>query len=283
MRIGSALGPTITALACLGLAAGRPALAGESDPYRLDVSVAFQVERFHSREADSLGLSLTRGAIADVAFDFRVLEAPMPGASKPAIHVLGHAETGKRAFGTQGIAPSGAVAEPVRELPLVEIGGGVALVLPMELVDKNAGASLFIRYDGALAITGATGYDFMRVKRLAIGFERTRGFFEGSIVELGYGHDEHYGRQFAAKRWAPRFRVQGRVVPASRAPREGAAASAAPGKAAATAIPLESPIHAFLDLTVDTDGRSGPDGIRALFGLTLDTGAILMGIAGANE
>lgn len=273
------LAPIVLLVAAASFAPHAAAAGG--DRFRLDVSAAFQVERFHASAADSLGLAVTRGTVAEMAFDFRVLDAPMPGASKPALHVLGRAGTGRRAFGTQGIAPASALAAPVEESPLIDLGVGVALDVPLELVDPGAGASLVASYEGGLAIASTAGYDFMRSKRVAVGFERTRGFFEGSRVEMGYGRNEAFGLAHAAKRWSPRFFIQGRLVPVSRPVATGAASRSTP--AATDQIALMSPVRAFVDLGVDTNGRGGPDGVRVLFGLALDSGAILRSIVGATE
>jgi hypothetical protein len=140
----------------------------------------------------------------------------------------------------------------------------------MDIVDRDAGADLVLSYEGGLLTAARTDYDFMRIKRAAVGFRRTRGFFEGSLAEVGYGRNEMFGQAFAARRWSPRFRIQCRLVPTPGGePKAPGAAERASGA---------SLVHAFADLTVDTDNRSGPDAIRALFGLTLDSGAILRGI-----
>lgn len=266
------------ALVLLAVVLCAPVRAGADDRFGMDVTVAYRLERFHAREADSLGRSLTRGTMAELAYDFRVLEAPMPAAPRPAVHVFGHATLAKRAFGTEGIAAPGTTTEPVREAPMLDLGTGVALHIPLDILDHGAGSALFVSYEGGLAMTGTSSYDFIRLKRLAVGFRRTRGLFEGSQVELGYGRNEIFGMAHAAKRWSPRFRLQSGLVPSSLAPRAGATRAAA-----AKSTPFESPVHAFLEVTVDTDGRSGPDGIQALFGLTLDSGSILRRIMGATE
>lgn len=263
----------ITLLALAMTLASLPARA--SDRYRLDLTAGFQFDRFQSPAADSLGLSRATGPMGELAFDFRVLDAPMAGTAKPAVHLFGRVSQSSRILATDGFGTSASVA-PVREGTILEMSLGAALHVPMELVDKEAGASLYVSYEGGLGLAAAAGEDFLRVKRLAVGFERTRGFFDGSFAELGYGHDDGFGRSAAAQRWSPRFRVQASLVPTHAPPPSGARGAPPP-------VAIESPVHAFADLLVATDGREGPDGVRAMLGITVNAGAILRRAVGAPE
>ncbi len=254
--------------------AGAPAKADDAERYRLSLSAGYRVDRFQWRTADSLRLWLTQSAVYDAAFDFRVVDAPMKGAAKPSLHVFGHGATSRRAFGTEGLLPEGQAAAPLDQARIVDLGIGVALHVPMGLVDRGAGSDLVVSYEGGLALATATEYQLMVLKRVAGRFERTAGFFQGSLAELGFGHDDGFGKSFSTERWTPRLRIQARLISARSA--VPATAPAKPGAKAAPAVTTRTAlISAFIDLAVDTDGRAGPDGIRAIAGGTIDLGATL--------
>jgi hypothetical protein len=249
-------------------AAAAPAVA--SDPYDLRFEFAWQVERFHAPEADSLGHSVTTGTATRLGFDFRVVDLPVPGAGpKPALHVVGHTRSSGRTFATGGLARAGGAAPAIDEMPVFEIGGAAVLRVPVTMIAPGAGADFFAGYEGGLVLASDTGYDFMHVKRAVFGFERTRGFFEGSLVEMAYGRNETFGLEHAAGRWATRFRVRSRLGPEPKPAADGQASG--------------SPVCLFVDLLVDTDGGTGPDGIQGLAGLTLDAGAVLRRVMGSPE
>ena len=268
----------------LGLAAGAATasrvFAADSEPYRLTLSGAFQVERLNSPYADSLGITMSHANRGILGFDFRVLDLPMKGAERPAVHVFGNALTTRRTVAILGVPGAPASATPLREIPVTEMTAGAALVLPMSMVTPGAGANLYAGYQGSLVLAGGTSQDFLRVKQVMFGFERTRGLFEGSLTEMAYGRNESWGLANASNRWAARFRIQTLLGPAA-AP---AARPVAGKPAVAPARPTTgSPLRAFVELAVDTDGGPGADGIQAQLGLMLDAGSMLMRAMGTRQ
>ncbi len=264
------------ALVAVVLAAARPAAAAD-DPLRIELVLGIQADRLNSAVADSLGLALTRASVAELVYDFRVFSVPMAGEEKPALHVVGNALLGRRALPANDFASPSFNGAPIREMPVAEVTMGLFFTLPMTMLDPGAGSRLRFGYRGGLLLTGGARNDFPHVKQFVFGFERTRGFFEGSAVEMAYGTNEGAGREFGAHRWGARVLFMGQVG----ALRAAAAVKPAPGKPAPAVRPSPSTIHLFLELNVDTDGSVGPDLLMARTGLTLDAGRIAARLFGA--
>jgi len=241
----------------------------EPEPFRLTFTGAFQAERLNAPYADSLGVTMTHGNRAGLEFDFRVLEAPMPGAERPALHVTGGATTTRRAVAILGLSGVPAGVTPMRETSVSEMGLGMVFSVPLSMVSPTGGVSFYAGYQGAVVLAGSTSQDFLHLKQAVFGFERTRGLFDGTLVEMAYGVNESWGPDAASGRWAGRCRIAALLGPG---PRGG-------GKAPLT---MGSPIRAFVELAVDTDGGPGPDDIRAQAGLAIDAGNVLLRAMGSK-
>ncbi len=261
---GLALALTLTLL--LPVAQAR----ADTERIRLVLGFARSVSRFHSVEADSLGLSYGLTNSPEVGIDFRVLDLPMPKAPRPALHVTAGALTDERTLG-----PFQA-GQPLIRQPVIVLRSGVHLLLPLELVRPNAGVAFRVGWSGAYVLGRTGGAEFITITKARFGFERTAGWFEGSCVEVGMGRDETFGREFAGKRWDVHVALQGRLLPPP--------VRFAPAKAGKTVAPPDETrrmLWAFVDMDVDTDGGPGPDGLQLRFGLSTDVAGILQTAFGA--
>lgn len=250
------------------------------DPLQLKVGYGLQMDRLHSAVADSLGIAMTQATVTTMEYDFRVFSVPMAGAEKPAIHVLGDALFGKRAIPVGDFGGLGYSGPPIDEVPVAEITAGIALTLPMTMVDPSAGSRLVLGYRGGLILTGGTRNDFPHVKQFIFGFQRTKGLFEDSYFMMARGTNEAAGREFGAKRWAAMLHLEAQLgsalvgAPAKPAAKPGAKA---PPRAAS------SPVRLFADVQVDTDGSIGPDLLLGRMGIRVDAGRVLVKVLGAGE
>ena len=243
-----------------------PAAQARADTERIRLILGFarSVSRFHSAEADSMGLAYGLSNSPEVGLDFRVLDLPMPKAPRPALHVTAGALTDERTLGP--FLPG----QPLIRQPVIVLQSGVHLLVPLELVRPNAGVALRIGWSGAYVLGRTGGADFITITKARFGFERTTGWFEGSCVEVGMGRDETFGREFAGKRWDAHVALQGRILPPP--------VHSAPAKTAKNVAPPDDPhrmLWAFVDMDIDTDGGPGPEGLRLRFGLSTDVAAIL--------
>jgi hypothetical protein len=264
----------------LGPFAWPAATRAADDPLRLDVAVGAQFDRLHSALADSVGLSVSHATVVVLGYDFRVFNVPMSGADKPSLHVLGDVALGKRPLPVRDFAGPGFTGAPVVEVPVAEVIAGIGFRLPMTMIDAGAGSALVLGYRGGLLLSSGGQNDFPHVKQVVFGFERTRGFLEGSAVEMAYGTNEAAGRQYGAHRWGARVLLMGSVGGGSAT--DGAVvARAAPGKPAVAPRTSGSPVRIFLEFNVDTDGSVGPDLLMARTGLDFDAGRILSRVLGA--
>jgi hypothetical protein len=266
----------VLVVASILLAAASAARAAD-DPLRIQVELGAQLDRLHSVLADSVGLSNSHGPVAALSFDFRVFSVPMAGEDKPALHVLGDVVAARRVFPMRDFAGAGFTGAPVAVLPVVELITGVELTLPMTLLDKGAGSAFLLGYRGGLLLSNGGLNDFPHVKQVVFGFERTRGLFEHSSVEMAYGTNEAVGRRYGAHRWGSRVLLMAQVG----TPAVAVTPKAAPGKAAPSAPPASSPVHLFLEFDIDTDGSVGPDVLMTRTGVTLDAGRVLSRVLGA--
>lgn len=255
-----------------------PFVAGAADdPLRIDLTVGAQLDRLHSPVADSVGLSNSHGPVAALSYDFRVFSVPMAGDDKPALHLMGDVVVGRRVLPIQDFAGAGFTGPPVIEVPVAELIAGIRFTIPMTIVDKAAGSALVLGYRGGLLLSDGGQNDFPHVKQVVFGFERTRGLFERSAVEMAYGTNEAAGRQYGARRWGARVLLMTQLG----APRPAVVPKAAPGKVTPAIPPASSTVHLFIEFNVDTDGSVGPDLLMTRMGATLDAGRILSHVFGA--
>lgn len=259
---------TITVLMALCLATHAHAA---TDPVQLRFGMGVQADRLHSVPADSLGLSSTQGITTRMACDLRVLALPMKGADRPELHVTGETNLAQRAMPIGEFAGPGYTGPPVEEQRVIEVLAGAHLTLPMSMVAADAGTAFRIGYRGGLLLAHGGRNDFPHLKQVFFGFERTRGFFENTSLEMAYGTNEAAGREYGSGRWAATLHLEG-AIGAPRAPRTGK--GAAPGAGA--------PVHLFLDVQVDTDGAEGPDLLTGRAGVVVDAGRALQGLFGGE-
>ncbi len=242
----------------------------ETERIRLVVGVARSVSRFHSIEADSLGLAYGVTTSPEVDIDFRVLDLPMPKAPRPALHLTAGVLTDERTLGP--FLPG----QPLIRQPILMLRSGAYLLVPLELVRPNAGVAFRIGWSGAYVLGRTGGAEFVTITKARFGFERTAGWFEGSCVDVGMGRDDTFGRDFPGTRWDAHVALQGRLLPP---PVRSAPAKA--GKAAAPPEETRRMLWAFVDVAVDTDGGAGPDGLQLRFGLSTDVAGVLQAGFGA--
>lgn len=265
----------------LALGVAPTAHAADSEPFHLVMSAAFQADRLNSPLADSLRLTLTHANRAMLGFDFRVAELPLMAPAQPSIHIIGSALTTRRAVAILGTPGSSGTPATLKEIPVVEMTAGFAFNIPMAIIDPNAGAEFYAGYQGGMVLAGGKAQDFLRLKQVVFGFDRTKGLFQGSLAEMAYGHNETWGTAYAANRWAARFRIQTLLGPAGSPPSN---ARPVAGKPASIPPPsMGSPLRAFVELGADTDGGLGPDAITAQVGLTLDAGSVLERVMGTTR
>jgi hypothetical protein len=242
----------------------------DTERIRLVLGFARAVSRFHSVEADSLGLSYSLTNSPEVDIDFRVLDLPMAKTPRPALHVTAGALADERTLGP--FMPG----DSLMRRQTIMLRSGVYLLVPLELVRPNAGVALRVGWSGAYVLGRTGGAEFLTITKARFGFERTAGWFEGSCVEVGMGRDETFGREFAAQRWDVHVALQGRLLP-----RPVPAVPAKAGKAVPPPEETRRMLWAFADMDVDTDGGVGPDGLQLRFGLSTDVAGILQTAFGA--
>jgi hypothetical protein len=269
-----ALGAALIA-ACAAL----PASAAD-ERIALDLRLARQAERFQSREADSLGLSVSTANVAGMVMDMRLFALPMKQPARPSVHVRGRALMTEQVY----VAAAGGVGSPERtmESPLLGVSAGIGLVLPLALIDGDKGVNATIWYDGGVVIAADTGENFMQTSTVTFGFEREGGWLDGSLLEASYGHSDLFGPTYAAGRWGARMLVfmgLGRIGRA-KPPEPGTDAAPAASPPVATAAPDGAPLRAFVELEVNSDGQPGADTLAGRAGLALDVGALLGGLFG---
>jgi len=251
-----------------------PAAGVCADGERLHVELGFAraEHRFNSHQADSAGLSFGSAYSGEVNVDFRVFDVPMKRPeARPALYVTAGALTDERTIG--GSLPG----QPLTRPALLVLRSGVHLLVPLEMVQPNAGVALRLGWEGSYVLGRTGGSEFLTSSKLRVGFERTAGWLAGSCVEVGMGRDETFGSEYASKRWDVHLGLQGRLLPPlPRVTRPRAGAPAAAGTAApATGEASRRLLWAFADVLVDTDGNIGPDGLSMRVGLATDVGAVL--------
>jgi hypothetical protein len=275
-------GPGLAAaLALLALAAG-PALAAE-DRIRLDFRFGGQAERFQSPQADSLDLSTTKTYLGELDCDFRVMDLPMKPQA-PAIWVS------TRATALNQVFVPGVGTPPVSGLPqksvMLDLVGGIGVTVPLGIVDKTRGAEFRLRYEGGVVIAASSGESFLQTSTVHLGFRRVGGVFDGSEMDVAYGHNDVFGPDAAASRWSARSSLFVGIGPAPKGkpPALPAGTKTTPAAAAAAAAATTGdgrrPMRAFLDLMLDTDGHPGPDSAAIRGGIAINAGGMLSWLGG---
>ena len=264
----------IVALVVASLMVSMAQAHAAEDPFQLRVATGVQMERLHSVHADSMGLSATQSIVTHMSCDFRVFDLPF-GKERPALHVLAETRLGRRAIPLGEFMADTYAGAPVIETSVIEVMTGARLEVPMTMLDPGAGSRLTIGYRGGLLLSNGGRNDFPHVKQFTLGFERTRGFFEHSGLEMAYGTDEAVGRRSGAHRWAAQVHLEGQIGRSLMTPARAMTGRDAP------AAPT-SPVRLFLDVQVDTDGSIGPDLLTARAGVMLDAGRALKRVLGGE-
>lgn len=248
------------------LLAPAPALAQTRDRLEIDLGWARGIDRFHSLQADTLGMHYGNAYVPQFDVDFRVLDLPV-GKAKPApsLHFATHLWSDERTLGPP------LPGMDVDRFQMLGVGGAVYLDTPLDLLKGNTGVAFRLGWEGANLMTRSGPNDFVQQSMLRVGFVRTTGGMQGSHVLVGKGYDELYGYDAASGRWDIRLSLQGRLAgspaPPPAAARPGAKAPPAPKK------PDDRVLWMFLDMDLNTDGGPGADGLAARVGLMLDVGA----------
>lgn len=262
--------PALVAL--LVAVAAFPGIARAQNGDRFDISATASknIQRLHSIDADTLGLSYGTAYSGAVLVDFRAIDLPFGKGAKPSLHLTGGVTTDELI-----LAPA-LPGMDTDAFPMIDFASGVFLELPLETFLKgNAGVALRVGWDGGYMLTRSGGQEFLERSKLRVDFVRTSGGLQGSSIGFGKGRDEIYGWDASSNRWDVRASLQGRiwsapgVAPAPPPAKPGAPKPATPPRAPGTGRLM----WVFADIDVDTDGSTGPDGLRARVGLGLDVNA----------
>jgi hypothetical protein len=233
---------------------------------RLDISATWSrnIQRLHSIDADTLGLSYHMAYSPSVRADLRAIDLPMgKGATKPALHLSGGVTLDEVVLGPPVKGMHAGVFQ------VMDFTSGVLLELPLEtLVKGNAGVDLRIGWEGSYLLTRTGGQNFLERSKLRVDFVRATGAMQGSSFGFGKGRDETFGWDASGKRWDVRVAIQGRLV-------TGAKPGAKPAPPAARPVNDTRLMWLFADADVDTDGGPGADGLRGRVGIGVDLNAFV--------
>ncbi|HTO91655.1 MAG TPA: hypothetical protein VMJ70_11050 [Candidatus Sulfotelmatobacter sp.] len=273
-RLGPGLGLALALI--FGLA---PRARAAEDRIHLDFRFGRQAERFQSPQADSLGLSVTQSVLGQLDCDFRVMDMPMKP-QPPSLWVFTRATALDRVY-VPGVGTPPVSGLPARSI-MLDIVGGIGVTVPLGIVDKSRGAEFRLRYEGGVVIAASSGESFLQTSAVHMGFRRVGGVFDGSEMDVGYGHNDVFGPDAAAKRWSARTSLFVGIGPAPRVapPPTPPGAKPTPATAATPAGDGRRPLRGFLELMLDTDGRPGPDSASLRVGLALDVGGALALLGG---
>jgi hypothetical protein len=268
-RAGRLAPPAIACFVVLVLAPST-ARAQESERFNLSAFGAYDVERFHSLGADTVGLSSNNSPDGGLLIDFRVIDLPGGKAgAKPSLHLTGGITTTSRILGPalEGME--------VGVFKVLDLSGGVALDLPLDaLIKGNSGVSLRLGWEGGDMLTRTSDMNFLTRSKLRVDFVRTGGPMGGSLIGFGQGVDETFGYDAASKRTDVHASLQGAVIrAASIVPPSPPVKPGSKPPPPRPAIPGPRLMWVFLDVVVDTDGGPGADGMRARLGLGFDVSA----------
>jgi len=259
------------AIACSIAFVLAPAVCGAQDAERFNLSAftGYGVERFNSLGADSLGITSNSSPESGLLVDFRVVDLPVgKTGAKPALHLTGGVSSSTRILGppVQGMV--------VGVYPVVDLAAGVLLELPVDVLFKgNSGVALRMGWNGAFLLTRSNDQSFLSRSKSRFDFVRTTGALAGSLIGYGKGVDEAFGWDASHKRSDVHLSLQGRIIgstPYSPPPPVKPGAKPSPPKPAG---PTQRLMWIFADVSVDTDGGPGADGMHARVGLGFDVSA----------
>jgi hypothetical protein len=260
------------AIACFAILVLAPCVARAQEAERFNLSAfgAYDVERFHSLGADTVGLSSNNSPDGGLLIDFRVIDLPMGKTGpKPSLHLTGGITTTSRILG-----PPLEHME-VGVFKVLDLSSGVLLDLPLDVLLKgNSGVSLRIGWDGGYMLTRTSDSNFLTRSKFRMDFVRTGGALGGSLIGFGKGVDETFGYDAASGRADVHASLQGALLRgAPYVPPSPPVKPGAKPPAPKPALPGARLMWVFLDVIVDTDGGVGADGMRARAGIGFDVSA----------
>lgn len=235
--------------------------ATAAEAFRVSIFAAQQIDRFNPGIAASENSVASGGMVLGVDLDMHVADVWMPKkvTTRPMVMFTGRLLAGERVLAQSvetaidtltGEAPDSIEVFP--DAKAVDLIAGLRLAYPVQTMRGVPQTAIFLKAEtGATFAEHMTG-DLLSTTRIGLGFERMAGTFAGSLVEVLSGHNESFGSAHASGRYSVHVLVKGSLGAA-----EGATLH-------------RSPLGAFVDLEVDTDNKGGPDGVRALMGLSLD-------------
>ena len=245
--------------------------APAADDFRVTLFVAQQIDRFNAGLAASQNAVASGGMVTGVDLHMKVAEIPVSKRSvaNPIVVFTGRLLAGERVIAQSvatsidtltGEAPDSIVVFP--DAKAVEMLAGMRIAYPIQLRAGVPQTAVYLAAEtGATFAEHMTG-DLLSTTRFGLGFERMAGTFSGSRVEVMSGSNESFGANHASGRYVVHVLIQGAL-------------------AAAEGTTLQkSHLGAFVELEVDTDNKGGPDGVRALMGLTLDGDGVFAAVRG---
>jgi hypothetical protein len=247
------------------------AAPAQTEEFRVSLFVAQQLDRFNPGIAASENSVATGGMVAGCDVDFRVSEVWMPKRvrTRPRLEFSGRILAGERVLAQSvatavdtltGEAPDSLVVFP--DAKSVELVGALRLAYPVHVLAGKPQTAVYLKAEtGAVFAEHMTG-DLLATTRIGLGFERLAGTFSGSLLEVLNGSNEAFGASHSSGRYTVHVLVRGAIAAAEGSRR------------------VRSHLGAFVDLEVDTDNAGGPDGVRAMMGLTLDGDGLFEAVRG---
>jgi hypothetical protein len=248
-------------------AAAAPAAAPKSEPddLRLAFLVGEQIDRLNPGTASSDNPVATGSITLGAEFDFRVAVLPVSKKGpNPALSISGRMVASDRALGQSVPIPGDTTGrDTLQVIPAastLEMAGAMRLAYPVYVRRGEAVTYAYLKAEVATVFARDTRTAALDVRTYALGFERANGNFAGSFVDFGYGRDAAFGDVYGAKRYKVHVLIMGAISPATSGRRGNLAA--------------------FADFDVSTDNQGGPEGVRAMVGLRLDSDGLLRGVSG---
>ena len=246
-------------------AAAAPAARPEADDLRLSFIAGEQVDRLNPGMAASDNPVSTGSITVGGEFDFRVAELPVnKKGPNPALSLSGRMLLSERSL-AQSVPIAGDTTgrdtlEIIPAARTIELAGAMRMEYPVYVRRGEAVTYAYLKAEVATVFARDTRTAALDVRTYALGFERANGIFAGSFVDFGYGRDAAFGAVYGAKRYKVHVLITGAISPAATGRRGN--------------------LSAFADLDVSTDNKGGPEGVRALVGLRLDSDGLLRGVSG---
>jgi len=251
----------------LARAADAPADSTAPLPEVLNVSLLLsaQVDRLSPGLA-GLGTSVdTQGPAGGAELDFNVVEFHVPRETAfGSIHVYGRILYSHRTLMQDTTSSvSGATGqEIISDARCAELMGGLRVGFPVISRGSLAISRVYLKYEANSIFSKDTDSDLLNVTTYAVGFERSSGPLQGSFFELGYGQNGVFGSTYEKKRWKVHTMVQTLLTRGDPAKRN------------------RGTLTGYGELYLDSDNKSGPDALRVMVGLKLNTVGLVQAVQG---